>query len=99
VCLGETEVFPGDLIVGDRDGIVAIPRDRVSEAIQLGRTRVDKERSVLTALRAGTITLEHHELSWMVSGWPAPQSSTTRRPSFLDKHTYIHYVLASRTWW
>lgn len=58
VRLGDVVVEPGDLIVGDRDGVVAVPRARVEEGLSASAAREAKERSVMQRLRAGERTLE-----------------------------------------
>jgi 4-hydroxy-4-methyl-2-oxoglutarate aldolase len=60
--LGDAAVHPGDLIVGDVDGVVAVPCDRVDDVIRNGHDRVDKERNVIAALREGSTTLQLYDL-------------------------------------
>jgi len=58
VRLGDVVVHPGDLIVGDRDGVVAVPRERVQEAVTSSAAREAKEATVMQRLRSGERTLE-----------------------------------------
>ncbi|MBP0594899.1 4-carboxy-4-hydroxy-2-oxoadipate aldolase/oxaloacetate decarboxylase [Paraburkholderia sp. LEh10] len=58
VRLGDVVVKPGDLIVGDRDGVVAVPRERVQEAVSSSAAREAKEITVMQRLRSGERTLE-----------------------------------------
>jgi 4-hydroxy-4-methyl-2-oxoglutarate aldolase len=51
-------VNPGDLIVGDADGVVAIPRERAAEVVAAAREREAKEAATLERIRAGERTLE-----------------------------------------
>ncbi len=51
-------VQPGDLIVGDGDGVVAIPRARAAAVVEASRQREAKEAEVMRRLRAGERTLE-----------------------------------------
>ena len=51
-------VNAGDLIVGDTDGVVAIPRERASEVVAAAQEREAKEAAVLERIRAGERTLE-----------------------------------------
>lgn len=51
-------VNAGDLIVGDVDGIVAIPRERAAEVVDAARQREIKEADTLDRIRAGERTLE-----------------------------------------
>jgi 4-hydroxy-4-methyl-2-oxoglutarate aldolase len=62
VQLGDVIVHPGDLIVGDIDGVVTVPRDRIGDVIRAGHDRVDKERSIIAALRDGSTTLDLYDL-------------------------------------
>ncbi|TVY02918.1 RraA family protein [Paenibacillus cremeus] len=47
ICCGGTPVQPGDYIVGDRDGIVVIPGERIEEVLSKAEERMwkDEERS------------------------------------------------------
>jgi 4-hydroxy-4-methyl-2-oxoglutarate aldolase len=60
--LGEVTVDGGDLIVGDADGVVAIPRARAAEVIEKSVRREADEAAILARLRAGESTLD-------VYGW------------------------------
>jgi regulator of RNase E activity RraA len=51
-------VKPGDLIVGDDDGVVVIPRDKVQEAIERARKFDEVERMEAEELRKGTPLVE-----------------------------------------
>jgi 4-hydroxy-4-methyl-2-oxoglutarate aldolase len=62
VDLGGTTVERGDLIVGDTDGLVAIPCAAVDNVIDLGPQRVAKERDAIDALRTGASTLDLYDL-------------------------------------
>lgn len=50
ISVGGMAVNPGDLVVGDADGIVVIERDRVAEVIELGRKKVVDERKRLDGI-------------------------------------------------
>jgi 4-hydroxy-4-methyl-2-oxoglutarate aldolase len=51
-------VNAGDLIVGDTDGVVAIPRERVAEVLDKSRAREDKEADVMRKLEAGETSID-----------------------------------------
>jgi 4-hydroxy-4-methyl-2-oxoglutarate aldolase len=51
-------VNAGDLIVGDADGVVAIPRERAAEVVAAAEQREAKEAAILERIRAGERTLE-----------------------------------------
>lgn len=62
VMIGEITVAPGDLVVGDIDGVVAIPKQRVAATLDASQAREDKE--------AGTIQMiEHGEKTIELYGW------------------------------
>jgi 4-hydroxy-4-methyl-2-oxoglutarate aldolase len=54
-------VHPGDLIVGDADGVVAIPRQRAGEIVAAARQREAGEAATLDRIRAGERTLEVYQ--------------------------------------
>ena len=51
-------VHPGDLVVGDTDGVVVIPRERAGEVVAAAAQREAKEAAILERIRAGERTLE-----------------------------------------
>lgn len=55
---GDLVVRPGDLIVGDTDGVVAIPLARAAEVVAAAQQRQAKEAAILERLRQGERTLE-----------------------------------------
>lgn len=59
---GGVPVSPGDLVVGDVDGVVVLPRDRVKAILDEADRRVAHEHDVLAALRAGRTTLDLYQL-------------------------------------
>lgn len=58
VTIGGVRVDSGDLVVGDADGVVAVPDGYVSGVLDSADERVEKERGFLEAIRAGASTLE-----------------------------------------
>jgi 4-hydroxy-4-methyl-2-oxoglutarate aldolase len=48
-------VNPGDLVVGDADGVVVIERGRVAEMIELGRKKVADETNRIAGIRQGKL--------------------------------------------
>jgi 4-hydroxy-4-methyl-2-oxoglutarate aldolase len=56
--VGEVEVSPGDVVVGDADGVVVIPADRIDEVIAAGEAREAKEQALFEQLRGGATTLD-----------------------------------------
>jgi 4-hydroxy-4-methyl-2-oxoglutarate aldolase len=62
VDLGDVTVEPGDLVFGDTDGLVALPRLKVDDVVTLGHQRVAKEADAINALRNGATTLDLYDL-------------------------------------
>ncbi|QDY43771.1 RraA family protein [Candidatus Pantoea soli] len=48
-------VSPGDLIVGDADGVVVLPREEVVQLLELAARKLDTETRRIAAIRAGDI--------------------------------------------
>ena len=56
VCFGDVVVRPGDIVVGDRDGVCVVAKDEVDSAIAASLAREDKEAQQRKAIEAGTST-------------------------------------------
>ena len=56
--IGEVVVHQGDLIVGDRDGVVALPASTVAAALTAGDRRESDEADKISRIRAGERTLD-----------------------------------------
>ena len=50
ISIGGITVNPGDLVLGDADGVVVIERERVAETIELGRKKVADESKRLNSI-------------------------------------------------
>ena len=61
VCAGAT-VHPGDVIVGDQDGVVVVPRATAGDVAKLGEQRRAKEEQTRERLRAGELGLDFYGL-------------------------------------
>ena len=61
VCAGAL-VHPGDVIVGDVDGIVVVPRQQAAEVVLLCEARLAKEAKNRERLRAGELGLDMYGL-------------------------------------
>ena len=61
VCAG-VSVHPGDVIVGDQDGVVVVPRERAEEVARLGAERIAKEAKSRARLRAGELGVDFYGL-------------------------------------
>lgn len=51
-------VNPGDVVVGDADGVVVVPREKVAEVVEASKTRETKESGVRERLAAGELGLD-----------------------------------------
>ena len=58
IVIGECLIQPGDIIVGDRDGVVVVPQNRIEEAIEKAIAREAREESVREQLRLGKTSLQ-----------------------------------------
>lgn len=56
--IGTTWVEPGDVVVGDLDGVCIVPRDAEEEVFRLAFEKVRGEDRVRDAIRAGMSTVE-----------------------------------------
>jgi regulator of RNase E activity RraA len=55
VTLGDMVVQPGDIIVGDEDGLVAVPQADAEQVLNAARAQKKKEEATLAAIAAGTV--------------------------------------------
>jgi 4-hydroxy-4-methyl-2-oxoglutarate aldolase len=58
ITFGDVLIHPGDIIVGDRDGVVVVPRDEVASAISSSLAREEKEAGQRKAIEQGAMTAE-----------------------------------------
>lgn len=58
VLLGNVVVQPGDLIVGDGDGVVCLPRASVAQCLAASTAREEAEQKQIARLVAGETTME-----------------------------------------
>jgi 4-hydroxy-4-methyl-2-oxoglutarate aldolase len=61
VCAGQL-VQPGDVIVGDDDGVVVIPRRTAEEVVAASRAREEKEEVSRARYRAGELSLDVNKM-------------------------------------
>ena len=66
VRIGDVTVSPGDLIVGDTDGVVAIPRAQAGTAVEAAQKREAHEQDIMRRIRAGESTID-------IYGWQVPK--------------------------
>jgi 4-hydroxy-4-methyl-2-oxoglutarate aldolase len=66
IVIGDVTIQPGDLIVGDRDGVVAVPGVEITATLDAAQKREAKEAQVKRDVLAGKSTLD-------IYGWPRSQ--------------------------
>ena len=62
VTLGGQVVHPGDVVLGDDDGVMVVPRRDVARGITAAQARVDKETATRAAFGAGELGLDRYGL-------------------------------------
>jgi 4-hydroxy-4-methyl-2-oxoglutarate aldolase len=62
VLFGDVVVNPGDLVLGDNDGMVIIPQSNLEEVLEATRLRVEKEKEKAAALKQGISGVELNKL-------------------------------------
>ena len=58
IMIGNILINPGDIVVGDRDGVVIIPQEKIEETIEKAIAREAKEERVREQLRQGKTSLQ-----------------------------------------
>jgi regulator of RNase E activity RraA len=61
VTIGQVDIMPGDIVLGDIDGVVLIPRECEEEAIQRALEKASTENRVRTAIERGMGAVEAFE--------------------------------------
>ena len=62
VVCAERLIHPGDVIIGDMDGVVVVPREDAAEVAKAGQARIAKEEKAREKLRAGEVGLDFYGL-------------------------------------
>jgi 4-hydroxy-4-methyl-2-oxoglutarate aldolase len=62
IVFGDVVVSPGDLVVGDEDGIVVVPREKLEDVLAATRRRVEKEIEKTAVLQEGMSSVEFNKL-------------------------------------
>jgi 4-hydroxy-4-methyl-2-oxoglutarate aldolase len=68
VVVGGQVVAPGDVVVGDDDGVVVVPRESAPAALAAARARAEKEQAAREAFRAGELGLDRYGLRDRLAG-------------------------------
>ena len=66
VVVGGVEIRPGDLVVMDCDGAMALARDRVGEALPVALERAERERQMRERYLAGELSYDVQGLRGLV---------------------------------
>jgi 4-hydroxy-4-methyl-2-oxoglutarate aldolase len=61
IIVGGVRVGPGDWIVGDRDGLVIVPGERVDAILAEAEEKVATESEIRESVRAGTLPVDAYE--------------------------------------
>jgi len=62
VVCADAIVRPGDVIVGDLDGVVVVRREDAAQVVKLGAERMEKERKSRERLKAGELGVDFYGL-------------------------------------
>lgn len=60
VTIGGAKVREGDLIVGDENGLLVVPKEAIKDVLQIAQTLKGVEDSVIAAVRRGEDPIEAH---------------------------------------
>jgi 4-hydroxy-4-methyl-2-oxoglutarate aldolase len=69
ITLGGVPVRPGDLILGDADGVVIVPREDAARVIELADEHLESELSRLEQVRAGNSVTDVFGLTPKLAVW------------------------------
>lgn len=61
VMIGNVTISAGDLIVGDRDGVIAIPRLRAADVVEKAAMREAQEAAICKRIEAGETTMQIYD--------------------------------------
>jgi 4-hydroxy-4-methyl-2-oxoglutarate aldolase len=67
ISCGGVRIEPGDILVGDRDGLVAVARSELTATLDAARGRVIVENQLRQAIRDGELTLDLLSLRHVVT--------------------------------
>lgn len=56
IIIGGVKVYPGDLVFGDDDGVVVVPREETEEVLKIAAEREKKEETFFEDIMAGKTT-------------------------------------------
>ena len=53
VCIGGSVIAPGDIVIGDEDGVVSFPQSGASKLLEAVRAQIKREADTIADIRAG----------------------------------------------
>lgn len=56
VCIGGSVIAPGDIVVGDEDGVVAFPQSAAPTLLEAVKAQIAREAATIAEIRAGRYT-------------------------------------------
>ena len=62
IVLGGQTIHPGDVVLGDDDGVMVVPRADVPRALTAAQARIDKEAASRAAFQQGELGLDRYGL-------------------------------------
>jgi 4-hydroxy-4-methyl-2-oxoglutarate aldolase len=68
VVVGGAEIGPGDLVVMDCDGAMALPAERIAEVLPLAIERAERESGLRERYQAGELSYDVQDLRTLVEG-------------------------------
>ena len=68
IVLGGQTIHPGDVILGDDDGVTVVPRLDVPRALISAKARLDKEAATRVAFAEGELGLDRYGLRDKLAG-------------------------------
>jgi RraA family protein len=75
VSVAGVAINPGDLIIGDMDGVVVLPREEVSALLELAQQKLDGENRRIVAIKEGDVRAPWLEKSLRAVGMLNPEES------------------------
>jgi 4-hydroxy-4-methyl-2-oxoglutarate aldolase len=55
IACGSVVVTPGDIVVGDDDGVAVVPRDGIDEVLQLAEQQIARESARIAEIKSGVL--------------------------------------------
>jgi 4-hydroxy-4-methyl-2-oxoglutarate aldolase len=80
VICGGLLVCTGDMIIGDRDGVVVVGKDRIQSILEKAQAIAAKEEKVLQMLREGKTTIEIYRFEKLLPKEPGVNSGILQQP-------------------